>query len=74
MIQGISMYERKGLNEYRNKQWVWRAVICADELYNILANNKDELPDVEWSEIYHTLQNILRIKYALLELIGRDSK
>lgn len=73
-MNAINMYEKKGIEEYRNKGWVWRAVICADELYHILANNKDELPDVEWSEIYHTQQKILNIKYALLELIGRDSK
>lgn len=74
MNNQMNTYEKKGTQEYLKKGWVWKAVMCADELYHLLANNQDEIPSVVYSEMYQTIKGILDIKYSLLELIGRDSK
>lgn len=74
MIEGISRNERKGIDEYRNKKWVWESLICCNTLYDNLINNQDEIPDVLYSELMDFMKQMLRIKYSLIELIGRDSK
>lgn len=74
MIEGISKNERKGIDEYRNKKWIWESIICCNALYDNLINNQDELPDVLYSELMEFMKKMLNIKYSLIELIGRDSK
>ena len=74
MIEGISKNERKGIDEYRNKKWVWESVISCNALYDNLVNNQDELPDILHPDLMDFMRSLLQIKYSLLELIGRDSK
>lgn len=74
MNNQMNLYEKRGIDEFRNKGWVWRALFDADELYHLLINNKDEIPDVIYSEFNTSMTKLLDIKYAMLELIGRDSK
>lgn len=70
----LNMYEKKGIEEYRNKKWVWETLIACNKVYENLTNNRDELPDVMDIKIMELMTNLLDVKYALLELIGRDSK
>lgn len=74
MNEVINMYEKKGIEEYRNKRWVWETVIACNKMYDNLVANQDELPDIMHSELMCFMTQLLDIKYALLELIGRDSK
>lgn len=74
MADSLNVYEKKGIEEYRNKKWVWESLLCCNKLYENLASNRDELPDVVQSEVFAFMSDLLSIKYSLLELIGRDSK
>lgn len=70
----LNMYEKKGIDEYRNKKWVWESLIVCNKLYENLVANQGELPDIMHTELMNFMPRLLDIKYALLELIGRDSK
>lgn len=70
----LNMYEKKGIDEYRNKKWIWDSVTCCSQLYTNISNNMGEIPNLSDPEIFDFVQRLLDIKYSLLELIGRDSK
>ena len=70
----LNMYEKKGIDEYRNKKWVWETLIASNKMYENLVANQDELPDIMHTELMNFMPRLLDIKYSLLELIGRDSK
>ena len=74
MNQQISLYERKGLEEYKNKKFLWKALFACNDLYEVIANNLDEFPNVHQSDLGDLINTILELKYSVLELIGRDSK
>lgn len=74
MNEVISTYEKKGIEEYRNKRWVWETLISCNKMYENLVSNQDELPDIMHPDLMEFMSKLLEIKYALLELIGRDSK
>ena len=73
-MSDLNMYEKKGIEEYRNKRWVWETLISCNKMYDNLASNQDELPDIIHPDLMEFMGKLLEIKYALLELIGRDSK
>lgn len=73
-MSDLNMYEKKGIEEYRNKRWVWETLISCNKMYENLASNQDELPDILQPDLMEFMSKLLEIKYALLELIGRDSK
>lgn len=73
-MSDLNMYEKKGIEEYRNKRWVWETLISCNKMYENLASNQDELPDILHPDLMEFMSKLLEIKYALLELIGRDSK
>lgn len=74
MNERLSLYEKKGIDEYSNKKWVWKSVILTDELYQLLAVYMDEIPNIVQPDLYMFAQTLLQLKYSLLELIGRDAK
>ena len=74
MNEQINIYEKKGIDVYRNKKWVWETLIACNKMYENLVSNQDELPDIVHPELMDFMHSLLTIKYSLLELIGRDSK
>lgn len=70
----LNMYEKKGIEEYRNKKWVWDSVTCCNQLYSNITNNMGEIPNLSDPEIFDFMQRLMDLKYCLIELIGRDSK
>ena len=74
MNERLSLYEKKGIDEYSNKKWVWKSVILTDELYQLLAVYMEDIPNIVQPDLYMFAQTLLQLKYSLLELIGRDAK
>lgn len=72
--QQLSIFERIGVKEFNDKKYIWKALFACNELYDILASNMDELPNVDQKDLYMFVNTLLQVKYSLIELIGRDSK
>ena len=70
----LNMYEKKGIYEYRNKKWVWETLLASNQLYTLVSNNMGEIPNLSDIDLYMFVQTLLQIKYAMIELIGRDAK
>ena len=72
MYNELNTYEKKGINEYKNKKWLWKALFAANELYECIVNNMDEIPDIQQQDLYMFVNTLLEVKYKILELIGRN--
>lgn len=70
----LSMYEKKGIKEFNNKKWVWETLLASNQLYSLISNNMGEIPNLSDIDLYMFVQTLLQIKYAMIELIGRDVK
>ena len=74
MNQQISIHEREGLNRYGKEKQLWKALFACNELYEFVANNMDDIPDMKYDDLYCMVHKLLELKYSVLSLIGRDSK
>ena len=70
----LNMYEKKGIKEFNNKKWVWETLLASNQLYSLISNNMGEIPNLSDIDLYMFVQTLLQIKYAMIELIGRDAK
>lgn len=74
MNQQISLYEKKGLEEYKNKKYLWKALFACNDLYEVIANNLDEFPNINQKQLGDMVNLVLEFKYSVLDLIGRSAK
>ena len=74
MNKQISLYERKGLERYGKEKALWKALFACNDLYEYVANNMDEIPDIPYDDLYSMVHKLLELKYSILELIGRGKK
>ena len=74
MREELNMYEKKGVKEFNNKKWVWETLLASNQLYSLISNNMGEIPNLSDIDLYMFVQTLLQIKYAMIELIGRDAK
>lgn len=74
MNQQISLYEKKGLEEYKNKKYLWKALFACNDLYEVIANNLDEFPNINQKQLGDMVNLVLEFKYSVLDLIGRSTK
>lgn len=72
MNQQISLYEKKGLEEYKNKKYLWKILFACNDLYESVVNNMDEFPTINQKELGDIVNYILELKYSVLALIGRE--
>ena len=72
MDRQINLFEKQGLEEYKNKKWLWQALFACNNLYEAIANNMDEIPEVKYQDLYMFITTLLQVKYSIIELIGRD--
>lgn len=74
MREELNTYEKKGIKEFNNKKWVWETLLASNQLYSLISNNMGEIPNLSDIDLYMFVQTLLQIKYAMIELIGRDAK
>ena len=74
MNQQISIYEREGLDRYGKEKQLWKALFACNELYEFVANNMDEIPDMQYDDLFSMVHKLFELKYSVLALIGRDNK
>ena len=70
MNQQISIHEREGLEIYGKQKHLWKALFSCNELYEFVANNMDEIPDMKYDDLYDLVHKLLEVKYSILALIG----
>ena len=70
----LNMYEKKGIKEFDRKRWVWETLLLCNHLYSLISNNMGDIPNLSYTDLYMFVQTLLQIKYAMIELIGRDAK
>lgn len=68
----VNQYEKRGIEEYKNKKWLWKALFASNDLYECIVNNMDEIPDIQQQDLYMFVNTLLEVKYKILELIGRN--
>ena len=66
--------EHKGLNEYKNKGYLYETVNSCDNLIHILSQNMNEFPDMKYSDLYMLCQTLIGLKWSAIQLLGRDKK
>lgn len=66
--------ERKGLQEYKSKGYLYETVNSCDTLIHILSQNMNEFPDQEYSELYMLTQTLIGLKWSAIQLLGREKK
>ena len=74
MNQQISINERAGLDRYGKEKQLWKALFSCNELYEFVANNMDEIPDMKYDNLYELVHRLLELKYSVLALIGGENK
>ena len=74
MNKQISMYEREGLDRYSKEKQLWKALFACNDLYEFVANNMDDIPDIPYDDLFDLVHKVLELKYSVLALIGRGSK
>lgn len=72
MNQQISIYEREGLDRYGKEKQLWKALFACNELYEFVANNMDEIPDMQYDDLFSMVHKLLELKYSVLALLGRS--
>lgn len=65
---------QKGSMRFRNNRYIWETIFSCERLIEILSQNKDEFPDMKYSDIYMLTQTLIALKYSAMELIGKDGK
>ena len=72
MNQQISIYEREGLDRYSKEKSLWKALFACNDLYEFVANNMDEIPEMKYDDLFDMVHKLLELKYSVLALIGRN--
>jgi hypothetical protein len=63
---------QKGSMRVRNTRYIWETIFACEKLIEILSQNKDEFPDMKYTDTYMLTETLIALKYSAMELIGKD--
>ena len=65
---------QKGSRKYANVGYIYRVIDLCSQLFEIVAQNMTEFPDMEYNDLYMLCETLTKLKWSAVELLGEDSK
>lgn len=59
----------KPSRDFINQKELIKIILLSEELQRLLAQNIDEIPGIEYKDLYLTAQTLIHIKWNLMSLI-----